>query len=64
LKYDPELERQGIKQLAKPLSYTERRFHKWDHSPFELDGGSDQAEADPTIWLLPYWMGRHHRLIE
>ena len=64
LKYDQELERQGIKQLAKPLSYTERPFHKWDHSPFQLDGGSDYSEVDPTNWLLPYWMGRHHRLIQ
>jgi hypothetical protein len=43
---------------------TERVIHKWDKSPFELDGGDDQTEGDPTTWLLPYWMGRFHRLIE
>ena len=24
----------------------------------------DLAEGDQTVWLLPYWMGRYHRLIE
>jgi len=47
-----------------PLPWTERVIHKWDKSPFELDGGSDLAEGDQTVWLLPYWMGRYHRLIE
>jgi len=53
-----------MKRLAKPLSWTERLINNWDSNPFGLDGGSDLIEADPTIWLLPYWMGRHHRLIE
>lgn len=64
LKFNPELKRQGIKQLAAPLPWTERAIHKWDHSPYELDAGGDMGEGDPTIWLLPYWMGRHHRLIQ
>jgi hypothetical protein len=64
LEYDPGLQAQGIKQLVKPLPWTERVIHKWDKSPFLLDGGSDRTEGDPTIWLLPYWMGRHHRLID
>jgi hypothetical protein len=64
LKFDPELKRQGIKQLAAPLPWIERAIHKWDHSPYELDSGGDMGEGDPTIWLLPYWMGRHHRLIQ
>jgi len=50
--------------LSKPLPWTERLIHKWDHTPFLLDGGNDMAEGDPTIWLLPYWMGRHHQLID
>jgi hypothetical protein len=64
LKFDPELQRRGIKQLAAPLSWIERPIHKWDHTPYELDAGSDLGEGNPTTWLLPYWMGRHHRLIE
>jgi len=64
LKFDPASEGQGSKRLLKPLPWTERIIHKWDKSPFVLDAGSDQVEGDPTIWLLPYWMGRYHRLIE
>ncbi len=64
LKYDPALERQGIKRLAKPLRWTERVIQNWDTDAFALDDGSDLREGDPTIWLLPYWLGRHHRLIE
>jgi hypothetical protein len=64
LKIDAELQRQGIKQLRTPLPWTERPLHKWDKSPYLLDGGNDMSEADQTIWLLPYWLGRHHRLIE
>jgi len=48
----------------EPLPWTERAIHKWDKSPFTLDSGNDMGEGDPTIWLLPYWMGRYHRLIE
>ncbi|MSU59343.1 MAG: hypothetical protein EXS35_14430 [Pedosphaera sp.] len=54
----------GEKQLLKPLPWTERIVQHWDHSPYEPDGGSDLTEADQTVWLLPYWMGRHHRLID
>ncbi|MCI0332780.1 MAG: hypothetical protein L0228_06115 [Planctomycetes bacterium] len=64
LKFDPVLQRQGIKQLVAPLSWTERVIHKWDKNPYVLDGGSDLGEGDPTIWLLPYWMGRYHKIIE
>lgn len=64
ISFDPVLKRQGIQRAMRPLSWTERVLHKWDKSPYVLDGGSDLAEADQTIWLLPYWMGRHHRIIE
>ncbi len=50
--------------LSQPLPWTERLIHKWDHTPFLLDGGNDLTEGDQTIWLLPYWMGRYHRLID
>ncbi len=52
------------KRLLRPLPWTERTLRNWDSNAFAVDGGSDVVEADPTIWLLPYWMGRHHRLIE
>jgi hypothetical protein len=46
------------------LPWPERLIRHWDHNPYEPDGGSDMSEADQTVWLLPYWMGRYHRLIE
>jgi hypothetical protein len=64
LAYDPVLECQGTKQLLKPLPWNERLIRNWDHNPYEPDGGSDLGEGDQTVWLLPYWMGRFHRLIE
>ena len=57
-------DRRGRARSVKPLPWTERVIFHWDHDPYELDNGSDLGEADQTVWLLPYWMGRHHRLIE
>jgi len=57
-------DRRGRPRATRPLPWPERLIYHWDHDPYELDGGSDLAEADQTVWLLPYWMGRHHRIIE
>jgi hypothetical protein len=46
LKFNPELKRQGVKQLAAPLPWIERAIHKWDHSPYELEAGGDMGEKD------------------
>ena len=64
LRWDAESEKQGKKRLARPLPFTERQINNWDADPYQLDGGNGHGEGDPTIWLLPYWMGRHHKLIE
>ena len=64
LKYDPNLAVKGIQQLRVPLPWMERPYHKWDGNPFVLDGGNDLGEGDPTVWLLPYWLGRFHLLVE
>src|SRR3989344_5584187 len=44
------------KSLEKPLSWIERPLHRWDKSPFVLDGGNGMQEIDQTIFLLPYWL--------
>jgi hypothetical protein len=64
LKFDRMPGRTGEKRLAHPLSWVERPMHKWDKDPYLLDGGSGRGEIDQTLWLLPYWLGRYHRLIE
>jgi hypothetical protein len=38
---------------------------RWNGDPYALDGGSDgRYRDDGAAILLPYWMGRYHRLIE
>ena len=51
--------------LAAMGSPDERQIMRWNGNPYELDGGSANggSEDDGSAWLLPYWMGRYHRLI-
>jgi hypothetical protein len=51
-------------QLLQPLPWTERPMHKWNGNPYVLDGGSGLEEEDQTVWLLPYWLGRYHKIID
>lgn len=47
------------------LPVSERHVMRWNGDPYSLDGGSDgRYRDDGTAILLPYWMGRFHRLIE
>ena len=37
---------------------------KWNGNPYSVDGGSGgRTEDDGAYFLLPYWMGRYHKLI-
>ena len=59
-------EEPGVKEIQSviPLPADERRMMKWNGNPYSLDyAGGGRAEEDPTIFLLPYWMGRYHGLI-
>jgi hypothetical protein len=47
------------------LPASERRLMRWNGDPYQLDGGGNGASRDDgTYILLPYWMGRYHRLME
>jgi hypothetical protein len=47
------------------LPVSERRVMRWNGDPFTLDGGSEGRHRDDGgAILLPYWMGRYHRLID
>jgi hypothetical protein len=62
---DPMLDRQGRRQALVVLPYDELAMTKWNGNPFSLDGGADgKREDDGAFFLLPYWMGRYHRLID
>jgi hypothetical protein len=47
------------------LPVSERPVMRWNGDPYTLDGGSGGRErGDGVAVLLPYWLGRYHRLIE
>jgi hypothetical protein len=55
--------RRARSQVVLPVS--ERHVMRWNGDPYTLDGGSNGRERDDGVAiLLPFWMGRYHRLIE
>jgi hypothetical protein len=51
-------------EIDRVLPASERRLMRWNGNPWSPDGGSDgRSEEDGSAWLLPYWMGRYHKLI-
>ena len=61
----PDPGRFGEAQSAIPLPFGERPMMKWNGNPFRLDGGDGgRTEEDGAFFLLPYWLGRYHGIIE
>jgi hypothetical protein len=61
---DTSRDRFGKPQSKTLLPPDERPVMKWNANPFEVDGGSGGlSEDDGAAFLLPYWLGRFHRLI-
>jgi hypothetical protein len=61
---DPLADRFKRKQALVVLPYDELSMSKWNGNPYSLDGGNGgRSEDDGAYFLLPYWMGRYHRLI-
>jgi len=51
-------------QSITPLPPDERAIIKWNGNPYQLDGGGNGTEEDDgAFFLLPYWMGRYHKLL-
>ena len=47
------------------LPIDERFVNHWNHDPWRLDhGGQGRYLADGASFLLPYYLGLHHGLIE
>ncbi|MCS7272818.1 MAG: hypothetical protein NZ550_01545 [Fimbriimonadales bacterium] len=63
---DPQRGRAGGWQPTRIVPYSERAVMRWNGNPYILDGGDPlgRREDDGTAFLLPYWMGRYHRIIE
>ena len=61
---DPMPDRQKRRQALIVLPYDELPMSKWNGNPYNLDGGDGgRSEDDGAYFLLPYWMGRYHKLI-
>lgn len=62
---DALADRFNRKQALIILPYDELPMSKWNGNPYRVDGGTGgQREDDGAYFLLPYWMGRYHKLIE
>ena len=62
---DPLADRFGQHQSLIVLPYDELPMSKWNGNPYSLDGGGNgHSEDDGAYFLLPYWMGRFHKLID
>jgi hypothetical protein len=60
----PAPDRHGRAEALTLLPPDERPVMKWNGNPFVVDGGCDGcSEDDGTFFLLPYWLGRYHRLL-
>jgi hypothetical protein len=61
---DPMSDRFKRRQALIVLPYDELPMTKWNGNPYSLDGGNGgRGEDDGAYFLLPYWMGRYHRLL-
>ncbi|NBV45512.1 MAG: hypothetical protein EBR86_07695 [Planctomycetia bacterium] len=60
----PDTVARGLRFDGKVLPVDERFFAHFNHDPWRLDTGGDGRElASGTVFLLPYWMARHHGFI-
>ncbi len=58
-------DRFGKRESLQLLPPDERPVMRWNANPFVVDGGSDgREEDDGAAFLLPYWLGRYHRLLK
>ena len=62
--HDPLADRFERPQALFVLPYDELPVSKWNANPYVLAGGSGGfSEDDGVYFLLPYWLGRYHRLL-
>jgi len=55
----------GEVESTYPVRADELPAGRWNANPYRLDGGGDgSSEEDGAQYLLPYWLGRYHGLIE
>ena len=61
---DTSPERHSRQQTSRLMPPDERRVMKWNGNPFQIDDSSaGRGEDDGAFFLLPYWLGRHHKYL-
>ena len=59
-----DADRHSRPQSIRLLPPDERPVMRWNGNPFQVDGGNGGlSEVDASQFLLPYWMGRYHKLL-
>ena len=65
IKWDAEPDRFGNRETLTLLPPDERPMMKWNGNPFVVDShGGGHEEDDGAAFLLPYWLGRYHKLLK
>jgi len=60
----PVAGRFGEQQSLRALPPNERGVMKWNGNPFQLNWlSAGRSEDDGAFFLLPYWLGRFHKLL-
>lgn len=55
---------EDVRQVDRLLPPSERPVFRWDRNVYQArNGNGGQEEGSSVVWLLPYWMGRYHKLI-
>ncbi len=63
LQKDPIVARGGNHQAIMPIPTQENGIFRWNTNPRQFDTGTGGLrEETGTYFLLPYWMGRYHRV--
>lgn len=63
--YEPPRNDRGYRVNGKVLPVSERFFNHWNTDPWALDyGGNGNSLGSGAVFLLPYYMGLCHGLIE
>lgn len=55
---------EDVLQIDRLLPASERPVFRWDRNVYQASNGNGgHEEGSSVVWLLPYWMGRYHKLI-
>lgn len=65
IKIDSRFIEPGKLQSVSVLPYDQVVIQRWNGNPYLLDTGNEgEIEGDGVLFMLPYWMGRHHKYVQ